>query len=86
MIRDIARFWCLLSFYIYRTTKHKHQAQHGATIIIVIRQSLQSSLLLQQTVIVALLHIIYPHHCATTEQLATITANFVEISNALEPT
>ena len=38
------------------------------------------------TVIVALLHIICPRHCATTEQLARMTANFVEISNALEPT
>ena len=73
-------------FIIILYLKHKHQAQHGATIIIVIRQSLPSSLLLQQTVIVALLHIICPHHCATTEQLATVTANFVEISNTLEPT
>ena len=73
--------------YTNRTKRHKYRAQHGATITIIIRQS-SSSLLY-----IALLHINKrewsssfsldincPPHCAT------ITANFVEISNALEPT
>ena len=59
--------------YTNRTKRHKYRAQPGATIIIIIRQSSSSS-------DIALLHT----NCA--RHFAAMTANFVEISNALEPT
>ena len=81
-LRDITRLKFLLPrisaiLIFHRTEKHKHQAQHGATIIIIIRQSLSSLL---PSLLLLLSHIIIPRHHAT------MTANFVEIWNALKPT
>ena len=55
----------------HRIKKHKHRAQHGATIIIIISNHYRYYYRYYRTI---------AYHCTT------MTANFVEISNALEPT